>query len=116
MGFRNMGDLRNYLVRQVPMHAYYSSAFYENPNAPKMEMKGWQGADLVFDLDADHLKGAEAMTYAEMLSAVKRDMVRLLDDFSRFGDLGFAEEDVKIVFSGGRGISCPHLLGKGEGD
>ena len=43
MGFRSMLDLRNYLVRQVPMHVYYSSAFYENPNAPKMELKGWSG-------------------------------------------------------------------------
>ncbi|OPY33858.1 MAG: DNA primase small subunit PriS [Methanomassiliicoccales archaeon PtaU1.Bin124] len=102
MGFGNMADLRHYLVRQVPMHAYYSSAFYEKPGAPKMEMKGWRGADLVFDLDADHLKGAEQMTYAEMLAAVKKDMVRLLDDFL-FGDLGFAEEEVRIVFSGGRG-------------
>jgi len=102
MGFRSMQDLRNYLVRQVPMHVYYSSAFYENPGAPKMEMKGWKGADLVFDLDADHLKGAENMTYAEMLTAVKRDMVRLLDDFL-FGDLGFSEDEVRIVFSGGRG-------------
>jgi DNA primase small subunit len=102
MGFRNGGDLRNYLVRQVPMHVYYSSAFYQNPGAPKMELKEWSGADLVFDLDADHLKGAESMTYAEMLAAVKRDMIRLLDDFL-LGDLGFAENEVRIVFSGGRG-------------
>ena len=95
-------DLRRYLVSQVPMHVYYSSAHYENPSAPKMEQKGWRGADLVFDLDADHIPGAERMTYEEMLHVVKQDMIRLLDDFL-LGDLGFAEDEVRITFSGGRG-------------
>lgn len=102
MGFTRGDDFRNYLVRQVPMHVYYSSAHYERPAAPKMELKGWLGADLIFDLDADHIKGVEGMTYADMLSLVKKDMLRLLDDFL-YGDLGFGEDDVKIVFSGGRG-------------
>lgn len=102
MGFARGDDFRNYLVRQVPMHVYYSSAHYERPAAPKMELKGWLGADLIFDLDADHIKGVEGMTYAEMLSLVKKDMLRLLDDFL-YGDLGFGEDEVKIVFSGGRG-------------
>jgi DNA primase small subunit len=102
VGFGSQEDLRRYLVNQVPMHVYYSSAHYENPNAPKMEQKGWRGADLVFDLDADHIPGAEKMTYEEMLYIVKQDMIRLLDDFL-LGDLGFGEDEVRITFSGGRG-------------
>ncbi len=102
VGFRSPEDLGRYLVSQVPMHVYYSSAHYENPSAPKMEQKGWRGADLVFDLDADHIPGADKMTYEEMLYVVKQDMIRLLDDFL-LGDLGFAEEEVRITFSGGRG-------------
>lgn len=38
----------------VPAHVYYSTAYYQDPTAP-MEQKGWLGADLVFDIDADHL-------------------------------------------------------------
>ncbi|MCD6480148.1 hypothetical protein J7L65_05120, partial [Candidatus Bathyarchaeota archaeon] len=34
---------------------YYSSAYYENPEA-EMERKGWLGADLIFDIDADHIE------------------------------------------------------------
>ncbi len=39
----------------VPSHVYFSTAYYKEPTAP-MEEKGWQGADLVFDIDADHLE------------------------------------------------------------
>ena len=39
----------------VPKHVYYSTAYYANPTAP-MDEKGWSGADLVFDIDADHLE------------------------------------------------------------
>ncbi|MFA5314029.1 MAG: DNA primase small subunit PriS, partial [Methanomassiliicoccales archaeon] len=102
VGFKRPDDLRKYLVSQVPMHVYYSSALYEMPSAPKMDQKGWLGADLVFDLDADHIKGAETMSYDQMLSLVKKDMIKLLDDFL-FGDMGFGEDDVRLVFSGGRG-------------
>jgi len=38
----------------VPLHVYFSTAYYRDPVAP-MEEKGWRGADLVFDIDADHL-------------------------------------------------------------
>src|SRR2546428_12926611 len=38
----------------VPAHVYFSTAYYQEPTAA-MEEKGWKGADLVFDIDADHL-------------------------------------------------------------
>jgi DNA primase small subunit len=38
----------------APAHAYYSSAYYERPQE-EMDQKGWLGADLIFDIDADHL-------------------------------------------------------------
>ena len=38
----------------VPAHVYFSTAYYDDPTAP-MDAKGWKGADLVFDIDADHL-------------------------------------------------------------
>ncbi len=39
----------------APAHVYFSTAYYQDPTAP-MDEKGWQGADLVFDIDADHLE------------------------------------------------------------
>lgn len=46
-------ELQRYLRRNVPMHAYHSSSYYLDPTAD-MSLKGWLGADLVFDIDADH--------------------------------------------------------------
>ena len=46
-------ELHKYLRRNTPMHAYHSSSYYLDPTAD-MSVKGWLGADLVFDIDADH--------------------------------------------------------------
>jgi DNA primase small subunit len=53
-GFENVGALRSFLKTTVPSDVYYSSAYYERPEE-KMEEKGWLGADLIFDIDADHI-------------------------------------------------------------
>ena len=53
-GFKNAGKLRDFLKMTVPSDAYYSSAYYEKPEE-EMEEKGWLGADLIFDIDADHI-------------------------------------------------------------
>ena len=42
------------LAETVPSDVYHSCAYYENPDVD-MEKKGWLGADLVFDIDADHI-------------------------------------------------------------
>jgi DNA primase small subunit len=52
--FRGVADLAAFLETTVPSDVYYSSAYYEHP-AAEMEGKGWLGADLVFDIDADHI-------------------------------------------------------------
>ncbi|WP_019178400.1 DNA primase catalytic subunit PriS [Methanomassiliicoccus luminyensis] len=102
IGFPAPADLHYFLRSQVPSHAYYSTAYYQYPGAPTMEEKSWAGADLIFDLDADHVPGAESLSYPEMLARIKVELLRLLDDFL-LGDLGFDDSDLKIVFSGGRG-------------
>ena len=53
-GFRSVGDLRSSLKTIVPSNVYYSSAYYERPEED-MKGKGWLGADLIFDIDADHI-------------------------------------------------------------
>jgi len=85
----------------IPSHAYHSVAYYTHPNA-KMDKKGWLGADLVFDLDADHIPGAEEMTYSEQLGKVKVEFIRLVEEFL-LQDFGFKEKEIKLTFSGGRG-------------
>jgi len=102
LGFTKEDELRTFLASRVPTHAYYSSAYYENPGAPTMEEKGWLGADLIFDLDADHLPNAAKMSYPEMLEAIRVKILHLYDDFLR-ADFGFEEKAMRIVFSGGRG-------------
>jgi DNA primase small subunit len=96
-------SVREFLTREAPRHAYFSAARYEDPGRNEMDEKGWQGADLVFDLDADHLPGIdpEAVSYAEMLEACKDALGRLLDLLTE--DFGFDDDQLHIVFSGGRG-------------
>jgi len=102
IGFMTPGELQSFLINQVPSHAYHSSAYYRYPNAGTMDEKQWEGADLIFDLDADHVKGAEELSYADMLARIKVELLRLIDDFL-LGDLGLDASVLKIVFSGGRG-------------
>ncbi|HDM92379.1 MAG TPA: hypothetical protein ENG69_03180, partial [Candidatus Korarchaeota archaeon] len=48
-------SLRGLLIREAPRHAYYSVGLYEKPSARSMSEKGLTGAELLFDIDADHL-------------------------------------------------------------
>lgn len=107
--FPTADGLRDYLARAGPHSAYYSTAYYNRPGEMKMLDKQWLGAELIFDLDADHLAEAEAakaagheMPLADQLRIVKTQFKRLLDEFL-FGDFGLGEKDVWITFSGGRG-------------
>ncbi len=99
---RSPEEFRAFLAREVPRHVYYSSAYYRFPDGPTMAAKEWLGADLIFDLDADHLRGAETRDYAGQLALVKDRLLRLVDDFL-FGDFGVDPDATSFVFSGGRG-------------
>jgi len=52
--FASINELQSFLRKNVPSDVYRSCAYYENPRAD-MDKKGWLGADLVFDIDADHI-------------------------------------------------------------
>ncbi len=96
----DLGSLDTWLADTKPQHVYYSSARYDRPEAKAMSDKDWKGADLIFDLDADHLRDASPDdTYAEMLAKCKDALLNLLTFIE--GDLGF--DDTVVVFSGGRG-------------
>lgn len=51
--FPSEQELQRYIRNSAPAHSYHSSAYYTDPTAD-MSRKGWLGADLVFDIDADH--------------------------------------------------------------
>ncbi len=76
--FFSRGELVDYVRAMVPRHVYHSAAYYQRPGAPTMKEKIWQGADLIFDLDADHLRNAPK-SYSEMLGLVKKETQKLLD-------------------------------------
>jgi DNA primase small subunit len=109
--FPNMDALTEYVRINVPLHFYYSSAYYEKPTAD-MENKKWKGADLVFDIDGDHIEGADRMGYAQMLSLVKEELKKLLNLL--VDDLNVGKGDLEIVFSGSRGYHV-HVYSVFEG-
>jgi DNA primase small subunit len=98
VGFLGRDELFEYLKNVVPQHTYYSTAYYEKPDAGTMGEKGWCGADLIFDLDADHIvRGA----YDLMLARVKEEMEKLLAIL--LDEFGMDPKTIELVFSGGRG-------------
>ncbi len=98
VGFTGREELADYIRTVVPQHAYYSTAYYEKPDAGTMADKGWCGADLIFDLDADHIVRGP---YDQMLARVKEETEKLIAMLT--GELGIDRKSVALVFSGGRG-------------
>jgi len=105
LGFEKREMIWNFLEQRAPQHAYYSSAYYQHPDAAKMPDKIWMGAELIFDLDSDHLPNAEKMGYVESLVEVKKEFIKLIHEFL-LSDFGFKEKHMELYFSGGRGYHC----------
>jgi DNA primase small subunit len=101
LAFASKEKILEYLKNEVPAHAYYSSAYYLHPSAERMDEKKWMGADLIFDLDADHLPNASQMSYEQSLEEVKKEARKLLSFLT--DDFGFSENEIEIYFSGSRG-------------
>ncbi len=105
---------------RVPAHVYYSSAYYTDPGLQPMpnKVEGWLGADLIFDVDDEHIRGIEGLTYAQRLEKVKNIVsTKLLHDFI-LTDFGFDEQFISVAFSGSRGyhihIKDPKVLELGS--
>jgi DNA primase small subunit len=99
-GFLSDLEMQEYVQAMVPAHVYHSAAYYEHPAAGTMNEKKWLGADLIFDLDADHLP-EPADSYKSMLDAVKKETIKLIGFLT--DDFGFEDDELHIAFSGGRG-------------
>lgn len=55
LAFKEIGPFRALMVKEAPAGVYCSNSHYEDP-AAEMHLKGWQKAELIFDIDADSLK------------------------------------------------------------
>lgn len=96
LSFRNLEEIKSFFLKHIPLHMYYSSAYYEHPDAKKMDDKGWKGADLIFDIDMDIKDGTN---YRDMLLLAKDEVIKLYDILKN----DFGLNDILVVFSGGRG-------------
>lgn len=98
VSFSSRDELTSYIQNLIPQHTYYSTAYYEKPDAGTMADKVWCGADLIFDLDADHIVRGP---YDQMLARVKEETEKLLAML--IDELGMDKKSIALVFSGGRG-------------
>ncbi|MCW7080110.1 MAG: DNA primase catalytic subunit PriS [Candidatus Methanospirare jalkutatii] len=122
LAFGSAAQIHDFLRKNAPAHAFYSSAIYERPAAKEMSKKGWLGADLIFDLDADHILGEEGQetergrNYENMLRRVKQETKKLLNFL--ISDFGIEYSDIEVVFSGSRGyhihVSCDAVRSLGS--
>jgi len=116
--FRSISEVKKYLIKVAPAHSYHSVAYYKDPGKNTMIDKEWMGADLIFDLDADHLPEMEEVkkgkiTFSKLMDYIREQTYRLVVDVL-LGDFGLNENDLLITFSGGRGyhvhVRTPDVL------
>jgi DNA primase small subunit len=57
---KNEGELSALILHEAPKAIYYSSAYYDDPSYA-INSRVWKGADLIFDIDLDHLPKVEGL-------------------------------------------------------
>ncbi len=55
LSFSSEKELNEFLRMEAPPFISYSNAYYQKPSARPMEAKGFMGADLVYEFDADDI-------------------------------------------------------------
>ncbi len=90
----------NDFVRKVPRsQLFHSVAYYLDPMPREFAKKSLQKFDLVFDIDGDSIEGE----YFEMITEMCKHGKTLIDEFL-VKDFGIALEDIRIEFSGKKGL------------
>ena len=102
-GFGNRSELHHYLKTKSPHSCFHSTAYYADPSQRKMLDKDWKGADLIFDLDGDHLPGVSDRDFPSMLELIQEQAWTLWSDFLS-PEFGFDENYLQVSFSGHRGF------------
>ena len=111
--FPDKNSLHSYLRSRAPHSCFHSTAYYQEPSMLKMAEKGWLGADLIFDLDGDHLPGVSDNDFPAMIEVIQGQAWRLWNEFLE-PEFGFKEKYAQFTFSGHRGfhihVRDPNLL------
>lgn len=93
-------EFEQFIRQEAPLFMSYSLAYYQHPDKQPMGEKIFQGADLVFDLDAakhDHVH--QPVLCLQCLDDIHQQALRLNDMLQ--DDFGFSP---KLVFSGQKGF------------
>ena len=101
--FSGVEQVRTFLSERAMHSVFYSTAYWKRPFEMKMADKLWQGADLIFDLDGDHLPGVTDKDFPGMLEVIHDQAWSLWNDFLE-PEFGFKEEHLQVTFSGHRGF------------
>ena len=101
--FHDVGQVQQFLAQRAMHSCFYSTAYWKRPHELKMADKIWQGADLIFDLDGDHLPGITDRDFPAMLTVIQQQAWSLWNDFLE-PEFGFDEKFLQVTFSGHRGF------------
>ena len=96
-------EIKRKLVSRPPHSVFYSTAYWRDSSLRLMKEKGWMGADLIFDLDGDHLPGIVDTDFIGMLEVIREQAWKLWNDFLQ-PEFGFEEKFLHLTFSGHRGF------------
>ncbi len=112
--FSSDESLLSYLQQKGPHSSFHSTAYYRKPSERKMIDKDWLGADLIFDLDGDHLPGVSDADFPSMISLIQEQAWSLWNDFLE-PEFNMKREFAQFTFSGHRGfhihVRDPSLMG-----
>ena len=101
--FSSVSQVQSFLSQRAMHSCFYSTAYWRRPYELKMAEKLWQGADLIFDLDGDHLPGVTDRDFPGMLAVIQDQAWSLWNDFLE-PEFGFKEDHLQLTFSGHRGF------------
>jgi len=101
--FSGVEQVRSFLSERAMHSVFYSTAYWKRPFEMKMADKLWQGADLIFDLDGDHLPGVTDKDFPGMLEVIHEQAWSLWNDYLE-PEFGFNEDHLQVTFSGHRGF------------
>ena len=101
--FSDMDSVRRFLCERPQHSCFYSTAYWKKPHELKMDDKHWLGADLIFDLDGDHLPGVSDFDFPSMIGLIQEQTWKLWSEFLE-PEFGFDERHIQTSFSGHRGF------------
>ncbi|MEM2208437.1 MAG: DNA primase small subunit domain-containing protein [Sulfolobales archaeon] len=110
LSFTSESELKAYLVINTPKQSYYSTAKYSNPAVSDYSEAGWQGSELMFDIDADKLPGCRTQVLAEKVEVVTTECIEIAKNalkrllYILEEHIGFGEDEIMVYFSGNRGF------------